>query len=135
MKNIFKNSSRFSILNEDTESNENKTKQPSENKTKQPSENKTKQPSENKTKHFIKENKIANNNSQSNSSYLRNNSDANFSRDKRNRFNYDPEKEKQKLKVLKEEKIKKDLDINSFPEMKSITTKKIINNQYKQKCN
>ena len=52
----------------------------------------------------------------------------NNSSDKRNRFNYDPEKEKQKLKVLKEEKIKKDLDIDSFPEMIP-TTKKILNNE------
>lgn len=40
---------------------------------------------------------------------------------KRNKFNYNPEKQKQKLKELEKEKIKKDLEINSFPELGSKT--------------
>jgi len=44
--------------------------------------------------------------------------------DKKNRFNYNPEKAIQKLKELEKEKIKKDLDVNSFPELCSTKSSK-----------
>ena len=105
MSNIFKNASRFSILNEDIEETG----------------------SNNKRERYTKPNNNTKPNNTRNN--LNNTYDSNVG-DKKNRFNYDPEKEKQKLKALNDEKIKKNLDISSFPEIgqkNNIFVKNVIN--------
>lgn len=101
MSNIFKNQSRFSVLMEDTELVKNDKKQNANN---------------NNNIRFRDETEKKNNN---------------FKRDdRRNLFNYNPEKEKQKVKKLEEEKIKKNLDISNFPEIVlKIEKKQITDNK------
>ena len=90
MANRFKNTSRFSILNENTEP----TNKPTENNMLKKTQDSEWQTVYNKNDRHSTHNH------------------------NHNRFNYDPEREKQKAAVLKEELIKKNLDIAiSFPDL------------------
>jgi hypothetical protein len=108
MSTIFNNKSRFSILNEDAD---NIVKSDKNNK-------RDKNTSNNKRFHIEEEKKNNNFKESENTRYTSSSSSSRSDRgDRRNRFNYNPEKEKQKMKDLENEKIKKNLDITSFPEI------------------
>ena len=91
--NTFNNKSRFSVLAEDT----NNTQSSTASKT-------------TRNDNYINETTSYNSNYKSFNQYSN-------ERSGRNRFNYDPEKEKQKAIEIEKERVKKNLDINSFPEL------------------
>ena len=113
MKNTFKNNSRFSVLCEDTEL-DNNTNKKQQKPTKENSRFNIKDNDQPKVNNF----KIA---PPQENPIIHDNRDRYDTRDRyqrdngRNKFNYDPEKERKKAEKIKEEQIKESLSINSFP--------------------
>jgi len=122
MKNTFKNNSRFSVLCEDTEvnNNANNNNKKQQKPTKEVSRFnitddeptkvnnfKAPPPQERQSIHDNKDRYDTRDRYENRNIYEINN--------RTNQFNYDPEKERKKAEKVKEEQIKESLSINSFP--------------------
>lgn len=110
MSNMFKNQSRFSILNENNESiNNNNTNNNNKQKPQKPPENSRfniKDDDTNKQNHNFKDNEREHVRERYNNRERYGNV---------NSFNYDPEKERKKAEKIKQEEIEKALSMSSFP--------------------